>query len=143
MARYFMSHRATKPVSINGRNYSFTPTTIAGNMVFGVFEATTAEQIADLAQAVALGGLEEIPKEDYEAEKKRTQLSDSKKSSPLNPAPLPKPSPSIDSASRASPEVAKPVDPEQGVRIVSLNKVLRVGRVNSPGFVKETERLNT
>lgn len=142
MSRYFLSHRATQPVHVDGRNYLFMPTTVSGNMVFGVYEAATPQAEADMARALKLGGVEEISLADFEAEKKRTPPSASSGSSPLRPVSLPQPSPSIDSVSLAA-SAPKPekADPEKSVRIVNAAAVLRLGRVNSPSLVAESERL--
>jgi len=143
MARFFLSHRANHPVSINGRNYSFLPTSAAAGLVFGVFEAATAEAEADLLQVVARGvGVEEISASDFEAEKKRTQIDSSKFSSPLRPVSLPQPSPSIDHVQPAA--SVKPPDEQAATRIIPLTakSVVRIERVASPNaIVADSERL--
>lgn len=144
MPRYFASHRAAQPVGINGRNYSFTPTTIAGNMVFGVIEASTPESEGDLAELARLGkGVEEITREEYEAEKKRTPRKESS-GSLLSPRPIPQPSPSMDAQSAPSgePEQKPEPDPARQTRVVSLASVLRTSRLNPPNaLVDEKDRL--
>jgi hypothetical protein len=140
--RYFASHRANHPVGVNGRNYSFTPTLVAGGLVFGVLAAETPEDEANLAILAGRGvGVEEITKESYEAEKKRTPRSASKSSS--NSARLiPAPSPSMDAQLAPSAEPERKPDPQQSVRIVSLAAAVRTSRLNPPNpMVAEKDRV--
>jgi hypothetical protein len=143
MTRYFASHRATQPVGINGRNYTFTPTTIAGNMAFGVIEVSTDEAAADLAELARLGkGVEEISQAAYEAEKKRIRPSASPSSSPSVRVIIP-PSVSTDAPSAPSDAEKKP-DPDQSVRTISIRSLVRTSRLKPPNpLVAEEDRIKS
>jgi hypothetical protein len=142
VAKYFFTSLANRPMTLSGRIFRFDVCSIQGGKAAGVYEATDAEEIKVLEEAVAARrGVKEIGEAEFELLKKKLTLTPPSRSSNVSrPRVVRIPTlPEVSMEAKigvpsAASGASKPgVNPEENLLVAPpISKLVRVERVNPP-----------